>query len=91
MSDAEDGGPLELLADESLRGLLGDYVDISGGLVEDDDLVAAEDSSDDADELALTNAQVLALFFDLEVESLVVIADLFFLLFSVFLWLGVIG
>lgn len=82
MSYAKDCGSLELLTDQSLGGLLGHNVNVGSCFIEDDDFVAAEDSSDDADELTLTHAQVVALFLDFEVEALVLVLFLFSLDFS---------
>ena len=66
VGDAHDCCTQELLVDELLDSLLGDDIDVCGGFVEDYDFIASEDSPDNADELAFTNTEVLALFLHFE-------------------------
>ena len=94
MGNAKDGSTLELFAYESLDGLLSNDVNVGGSFVEDDYLVAAEDSSNNADELTFTDTQILSFFLDFKIEALIIISllfiilfDLRFLLFGVFLYL----
>ena len=73
-----------------MDSLLGDYIDVGGGFVQDHDLVAAQDSPNDADELALADTKVLALFLDLELETLaIVIVSVLVILLLIFLGLVV--
>ena len=64
--------------------MLGDNINVSGCFVEDDNFIAAEDGSDDADELALADTEVLALLLHLEFEAL---ALLFLLLLCLLVFL----
>ena len=68
--NGQDRRVFELLTDQLLDCLLGHDIDVCSGLVEQDDSVVAEDGADDADELALADTEVLALFLDLELKTL---------------------
>ena len=84
MGDAEDCGSIELFVDELLSSLLSNNVDVCSCLVKNDDLVVAENGSNDADKLAFTNTEVFAFFLNFEVQSLVIIFFLFSLIFFIF-------
>ena len=77
--DGQDCRTTEFFTDQLLDRLLGDYVDIGGGFVKHNDLVVPQDSPDDANQLALTNAEVLSLLLDLEVEALAIVLILYLL------------
>ena len=68
MGDGDDSEVSELLVDKFLNLFLSNQVDVGGGFIHDDDLVLAEDSSDDADELSFARGKVVASFFDFEVD-----------------------
>ena len=92
MRDGKDCGAIELFADQLLDRLLSDDVDVGGGFVEHNDLVVPQDGPDDADQLALTDAEVLTLLLDLEVKTLtIVLILLLLLLFFLLLLLLVFG
>ena len=80
VGDAHDCCSQEFLINELLNCLFGDHIDVRGGFVEDDDFVAAEDSPDDADELALADAEVLAFLLHFEFEALAILFLIFCLL-----------
>ena len=82
MGDANDSCTLELLIDQLLDSLFGDYVNVGGSFIKNDDAVGAEDSSDDADELTLTNTQVLSFLLDLEFKAFAILIVLFLVLFA---------
>ena len=70
MSNAEDCGSCKLFAYEFLDRLFSNYVDICCRFVKDNDLIAAENGSNYANELTLTNTQIFALFLHFEVEAI---------------------
>ena len=96
---AQDSRAVEFFIYELLDCLLGHHVDVGSGFIEDDNLVAAKDCSDDTDELALTDTKVLAFFLDFEFEALaflfviIFFAVLFFIffLFLLLLFFGGLG
>lgn len=53
MSYTENGGSLEFLINQFLGGLLRNHINVRGGFIENDNSIAAKDSSDDADQLTL--------------------------------------
>jgi len=69
MRDREHSRTSELLIDQLLDGLLGDYIDVGRRFIEHDELAAAQDRPDDADQLALADRQVLALLLNFEVKA----------------------
>ena len=73
MGDRQDSGTQELLSDESLDGLLGDNINVGGGLIKDHNLVVAKDGTNYANELTLAHTQVLTLRLNLEFEALAVL------------------
>ena len=70
MSDCQNGRISELLRNHSLDRLLRHHVDVGSGLVQHHKLASAEDRSDDAEELALADRQILTLLLDLELEAI---------------------
>ena len=58
MRDSYDRGVFELLLDQSLDHLLSLDVDIGSCFIEHNNLVFAQDSATDADQLPLSRAQV---------------------------------
>lgn len=84
--NGQDRCASKLLTDQLLDRLLGHDIDVCGGLVKQDDFVVAEDGADDADELALSDTEVLALFLDLELETLSFFILLFLILILFFLF-----
>lgn len=85
MGDCKHSGVSELLRDHLLDGFLSYNVDVGGGLVKNDKLVAAKDGPDNADELALTDRQVLAFLLHLELQTLAIIFILLLFLFLIIL------
>ena len=81
VSDSQHGGALELFRDQFLHGLLSDHIDVGSSLVEDNKLVALQDGTDDANQLAFADGKVFALLLDLEMQTFAI----FFLFLSVFL------
>ena len=69
MSDGDDRALLELLLDHFLNCLLCLNVDVRSRLVQHDDLVLTQNSSDNADELLLTTGEVASVFLNFEIET----------------------
>ena len=86
MSNGEHGRTCELLLDNFLDSFLCDDINVGGGLIEDDKLVAFKDGPDDADKLALADGQVLALLLHLEEETLAIFFVLLLLLLGLLLF-----
>ena len=86
MSNGEHGRTCELLLDDFLDSFLCDDINVGGGLIEDDKLVAFKDGPDDADKLALADGQVLALLLHLEEETLAIFFVLLLLLLGLLLF-----
>ena len=77
VGNGQDRRVFELLTDQLLDRLLSHDIDVCGGLVEEHNSVVAEDGTDNADELALADTEVLAFFLNLELQAL---SFLFFLI-----------
>ena len=86
MSNGEHGRTCELLLDNFLDSFLCDDINVGGGLIEDDKLIAFKDGPDDADKLALADGQVLALLLHLEEETLAIFFVLLLLLLGLLLF-----
>ena len=69
VSDSQHGGFDELFIEKPLDGFLSDDIDIGRRFIEHDKPASAQDGSDDAEQLALTHGQVLALLLDLVAEA----------------------
>ena len=87
MSNGEHSCTLELLLNDLLDGLFGDDVNVGSCFIENDELVATKDGSDDANELTLADRQVLSFLLNLEEETFAVFFFLLSLLFGGLLFL----
>jgi len=69
MGNSDYSAVLELGCDHVLDVLLGLYVDVGGGFVQEHDSIRLQDRADDADQLLLAGGEVRPLLLYLEVEA----------------------
>jgi hypothetical protein len=80
VGDSQDGAALELVADQLLDLGLSLDVDVSGGFVEQDDLVLAENSSANANERLLSTTEVGSTFVNLHIKACLLLPQPFLVL-----------
>ena len=101
VSDGHHCSSCKFLSNELLDRLFCDYVDIGSSLIEDHNLVLTKDGSADADQLFLSNTEVVSVLGNLVVEACVaeiflgeepvLVLDLFLSPLVLLLFLGVIS
>ena len=69
MSDGQHGGTSDLFVDKLLDCPLCHYIYVCGGLIKYYNLVAAQDCTHDANELALSNREIFTFLLDLKVQD----------------------
>ncbi len=74
VSNCDDRRLCEFFLDKFLDLLLRDYVDVSGGLVQNDDFVFPKDCTADANQLALSTAEIFASLSDFHIYAFVFVA-----------------